>query len=147
MHFACICPQLREARAAAHNQERKIICSSLTKSISKQLTIHEETPMGKTGLCLELVSAVCMEAAGRQLPEHHADMVSLDRLQPDLVMVSRTLKKIGLVEVCRPMDEFSEQLIAAETRKVRTYAPLLDALRSYAAAGWQIEIVQRYSHG
>ena len=141
MHFACICPQFREARTAAHNQVRKIICSSLTKSISKQWTIHEETPMGKTGLCLELVSAACMEAAGRQLPDHHNDMVSVDRLQPDLVIVSRALKKIGLVEVCRPMDEFSEQLIAAETRKMRTYAPLLDALRSYSAEGWQIEIL------
>ena len=97
--------------------------------------------MGKTGLCLELVSAACMEAAGRQLPDHHNDMVSVDRLQPDLVIVSRALKKIGLVEVCRPTDEFSEQLIAAETRKMRTYAPLLDALRSYSAEGWQIEIL------
>ncbi len=89
----------------------------------------------------DYASAACMEAAGRQLPDHHTDMVSVDRLQPDLVMVSRALKKIGLVEVCRPMDEFSEQLISAETRKMRTYAPLLDALRSYAAEGWQIEIL------
>jgi hypothetical protein len=109
--------------------------------MSKQWTIYEETPMSKTGLRLELVPAACMEAAGRLLPEHHADLVSVERLQPDLVMVSWTLKKIGLVEVCRPMDEFSDQLTAAEARKLRTYAPLLDALRAYVAEGWTIEIL------
>ncbi len=78
-------------------------------------------------------------AAKRQLPEHHADMVSLDRLQPGLVMVSLALKKIGLVKVYRPMDAFSDQLIAAGARKMRRYAPLLNVLRSYAAEDWQIE--------
>jgi hypothetical protein len=91
--------------------------------------------------CLELVSAACMEAAGRQLSDHHTDMVSVDRLQPDLVMVSRALKTNGLVKVCRPMDKFSEQLIDSETQKLRTYAPFLKALRSYSAEGWQIEIL------
>ena len=140
-HFACICPQFREARTAAHNQVRKTICTFLTRLMSKQWKIYEETPMSKTGLRLELVPAACMEAAGRLLPEHHADLVSVERLQPDLVMVSWTLKKIGLVEVCRPMDEFSDQLTAAEARKLRTYAPLLDALRAYVAEGWTIEIL------
>jgi len=140
-HFACICPQFREARTAAHNRVRKTICTFLTKLLSKQWTIYEETPMSQTGLRLELVSAACMEAAGRPLPEHHAELVSVDRLQPDMVIVSRALKKIALVEVCRPMDESADQLAAAESRKLRTYAPLLDALRKYEADGWQIEIL------
>eukprot|EP00291_Cryptomonas_curvata_P021615 CAMPEP_0172173828 /NCGR_PEP_ID=MMETSP1050-20130122/13305_1 /TAXON_ID=233186 /ORGANISM="Cryptomonas curvata, Strain CCAP979/52" /LENGTH=157 /DNA_ID=CAMNT_0012845695 /DNA_START=180 /DNA_END=650 /DNA_ORIENTATION=+ len=58
-----------------------------------------------------------------------------------MVIVSRALKKIALVEVCRPMDESADQLAAAETRKLRTYAPLLAALRKYEADGWQIEIL------
>ncbi len=83
--LACICSQ-----SAAHTEVRKTICSSLTKLISKQWTTHEETPMDKTGLRLELVSAACtgMEAPERQLPKHKTDMVSVDHLQPDLVMVS-----------------------------------------------------------
>jgi hypothetical protein len=77
-HFVCICPQLREASTAAHIQGRNKTCSSLTKLISKKCTIHEQIPMGKTGLRLELVSAACMEVAEAQFPEHHTDMVSVD---------------------------------------------------------------------
>ncbi len=99
--------------------------------------------MSQTGLRLELVSVACMEAAGRPLPEQHADLVSTDRLQPVMVIVSRALMKIALVVVCRPMDESADQLAAAEMRKLRTYAPLLDALRTYDADGWQIEILLR----
>ena len=50
------------------------------------------------------------------------------RLQPDLVLVSQSLRKIAIVEVSRPMDGSSELLAAAHDRKVRTYAPLLEAL-------------------
>ena len=87
--------------------------------------------MSQTGLQLELVSAASMEAAGRPLPEHHAELVSVDRLQPDMVIVTLALKRIALVEVCQPMDESADQLAAAETRKLRSCAPLLDALRRY----------------
>ncbi len=73
--------------------------------------------MGKTGLRLELVLAGCMEAAGRQLPEHHTDMLTA-QYRPSTTRPSDGVtgpKTIGLVEVCRPMDEFSDQLIAVES--------------------------------
>jgi hypothetical protein len=40
------------------------------------------------------------------------------------------------------MDESSEllQVAAAHERKVRTYAPLLEALQAYLDEGWQVEI-------
>ena len=38
------------------------------------------------------------------------------------------------------MDGSSELLAAAHDRKVRTYAPLLEALQAYIDDGWQVEI-------
>ncbi len=38
------------------------------------------------------------------------------------------------------MDGSSELLAAAHERKVRTYAPLLEALQAYLDDGWQVEI-------
>ena len=96
--------------------------------------------MASTGLRLSRVSAACMEASGRPVPEHHDGTVCIDRLQPDLVLVSHSLRKIAIVEVSRPMDCSSAQLAAAHERKMRTYAPLLEALQAYLDEGWQVEI-------
>ena len=103
-HFACVCPQFREARTAAHNQVRKLISSLLAKCLHDRWELHEETPMASTGLRLSRVSAACMEASGRPVPEHHDGTVCIGRLQPDLVLVSHSLRKIAIVEVSRPMD-------------------------------------------
>ena len=67
-------------------------------------------------------------------------MICIGRLQPDLVLVSQSLRKIAFVEVSRPMDGSSEQLAAARERKIHTYAPLLEALQVYLDEGWQVEI-------
>ena len=119
-HFACVCPQFREARTAAHNQVRKLISSEsslLAKCLPDHWKMHEETPMANTGLQLGSVSVDCMEASERPLPEHHDDTICVGRLQPDLVFVSQSRRKIALVELCRPMDDSSEQLAAAHERK------------------------------
>ena len=139
-HFACVRPQFREARTAAHNQVRKRISSLLAKSLRGCWDLHEETPMASTGLRLSRVSVTCMEASGRPLPLHHDGTICIGRLQPDLVLVSHSLRKIAIVEVSRPMDGSSEQLAAAHERKMRTYAPLLEALQAYLDEGWQVEI-------
>ena len=73
------------------------------------------------------------------LPEHHDDPICVGRLQPDLVPVSNSLKRIGLVEVCRPI-ESSDQIAAAHARKLCTYGPLMEALQAYLVEGWQVEI-------
>ena len=140
-HFACVCPQFREARTAAHNQVRKRVSSLLAKCLQDRWELYEETPMAKTGLRLSRVSVPCMEASGRPLPEHHDGTICVGRLQPDLVLVSQSLRKIAIVEVNRPMDGSSEQLAAAHERKMRTYAPLLEALQAYLDEGWQVEIL------
>jgi hypothetical protein len=64
-HFACVCPQFREARTAAHNQVRKLISSLLVKCLPDRWELHEETPMANIGLRLGRVSVACMEASGR----------------------------------------------------------------------------------
>ena len=141
-HFACVCPRFREGRTAAHNQVRKLISSLLVKNLHHRWELHEETPMANTGLRLNRVSVSCMEASGRPLPESHDGTICVGRLQPDLVLVSQSLalRKIAIVEVSRPMDGSSELLAAAHERKVRTYAPLLEALQAYLDDGWQVEI-------
>ena len=39
------------------------------------------------------------------------------------------------------MDESSEQLAAAHSRKLCTYEPLMEVLRTYLDLGWQVEIL------
>jgi hypothetical protein len=62
-------------------------------------------------------------------------------LQPDLVLVSQSLRKIA--DGSGPwnclQDGSLELLAAAHERKVRTYAPLLEALQAYLDEGWQVE--------
>ncbi len=65
-----------------------------------------------------------MLAAGRTLPEGHGDMINVGRLQPDMILISQKQKRIGLLELCRPMDASPTPLQAAVDRKVQTYAPL-----------------------
>jgi len=141
LHFACTCPQFREARTAAHNRVRHRLYTSLTALLSKSWTILEETPMSQTGLHLDLVAASCMLAAGRTLPAGHGDMINVGRLQPDMILISQKQKRIGLLELCRPMDESPTQLQAAVDRKLQTYAPLKVALQRYPASGWTVEIL------
>ena len=141
LHFACTCPQFHEARTAAHNRVRHRLYTSITTILSKSWTILEETPMSQTGLHLDLVPASCMLAAGRPLPAGHDDMIHVGRLQPDMILISQKQKKIGILEVCRPMDESLTQLQAAVDRKLQTYAPLKVALQQYSASGWAVEIL------
>ncbi len=126
----------------AHNQVRHdLISSLLAKCLQDRWELHEETPMVNTGLRLSRVSAASMQAAGRPLPESQDGMICIGRLQPDLVLVSQSLRKIAIVEVSRPMDGSSEQLAAAHERKMSTYAPLLEALQVYLDEVWQVEIL------
>jgi hypothetical protein len=85
--------------------------------------------MANTGLHLSSVSLVTMVASGYPLPDHHGGMICVGRLQPDLVLVSHSLWKIVIIEL--PIDCSSEQLAAAHKKKMRTYAPILEALQAY----------------
>ena len=67
--------------------------------------------MRRTGLRLQLVSAACMVAAERLPQGHHGDSVCVGNLQPDMVLVSTSLKRIGSLELCRPFDSDSKKLV------------------------------------
>mgnify|MGYP006978522195 FL=1 len=140
-HFTTICPRFREARTAGHNRVRAQLASLLTKCLDTQWQLFEETPMRSTGLKLQTVSAACMVEAGRLPSGDHSDSICVGNLQPDLVLVSPSLKRIGLLDLCRPFDSNAEMLSAARQRKLRTYGPLLEALRSYLESGWQVLIL------
>ena len=49
--------------------------------------LHEETPM-------DCGYAACVEDSGQSLPEHHDTLICVGRWQPDLVLVSNSLKRI-----------------------------------------------------
>ena len=141
-HFTTICPHFREARTAGHNRVRTKLTSLLAKCLDTiQWQVFEETPMRSTGLELHTVSAACMVEAGRLPPGDHGDSICVGNLQPDLVLVSRSLKRIGLLDLWRPFDSQSDLLAAARQRKLRTYGPLLEALRSYLESGWHVLIL------
>jgi hypothetical protein len=120
---------------------RAKLTSLLAKCLTKQWKLFEETPMRRTELQLQPVSVECMIAAERLPQGHQGDPVSVENLQPDMVLVSQSLKRIGLLDLCRPFDSLSEQLAAALRRKLCTYGPLLEALRVYVADGWQVKIL------
>jgi hypothetical protein len=94
--------------------------------------------MRRTGLELQKVSAACMVAAP---PGALLRLCLCGELGPDLVLVSRSLKRIGRMELCPPFDSQSELLSAAHQRKLGTYGPLLEALRPYVECGWQERIL------
>ena len=97
--------------------------------------------MRRTGLTLQRVSAACMVAAERLPQGHQGDSICVENLQPDMVLVSLSLMRIGLLDLCRPFDSQPEQLAAALKRKLCTYGPLLEALQSYSDRGWQVQIL------
>ena len=67
--------------------------------------------------------------------------MSLGRWQPDLVLISRSLHKIAILEFCRPSDVRLARLHAAYQGKLTTYEPLRTALSGYTEKGWDVQIL------
>ena len=103
--------------------------------------MFEEACMKNTGLILRPVSAASIaQARQRPVEVDTESMCSLDRLQPDWIFVSHELRKIAIVDLCRPSDVHPEQLKAAAIRKQDGYAPLVVALCHYIAEGWTEQV-------
>jgi hypothetical protein len=105
-----------------------VITSFLGNTVGPNWTMHEETPMAKTGLVLR--------------PTALATVAQLGRRQPDWVLVSSEHKRIAIVDLCRPSgsDVLPSQLLVAAKRKQHTYCPLVEALSYYTEPGWIIHI-------
>jgi hypothetical protein len=144
-HFACICPQFREARTSAHSQVRTALTSFLILLVRPQWKVCEESPMSRTGLILRPVSAARVAAAPAlgQNPdpgENLETMLDLGRWQPDWVFVSAQHKRIALVDLCRSANGPPDQLTAAGTRKQQKYNMLVEALTYYVDNGWVVHV-------
>ncbi len=82
-HFACVCPEFREARTSAHNQVQKVISSYLIRWVGSKWMVHEETRMGHMGLTLSKVPATVVVDAGKSSGIDAAGECDLQRWQPD----------------------------------------------------------------
>ena len=125
-HFACVCPQFREARTSAHNQVRDVITSFLRTHVGPAWKLYEETPMAQTGLVLR--------------PTDHTTIEQIGRRQPDWLLVSTEFKRIAIPDLCRPSDVLPIQISAAAKRKQHAYSPLVEALSYYTEQGWIVHI-------
>ncbi len=125
-HFTSVCPKFREARTSAHNQVRRVITAFLARNIGRRWKMFEEKSLKSTGLVLRPVSATSVARARKQPTTDQDSEQDLGRWQPDWILVSSELKKIAILDLCRPSDVHPEQLIAAAIRKQDGYSPLVE---------------------
>ena len=102
-HFACVCPKYREARTSAHNQIRRVVTSFLRRVVGPRWVLHEETRLARTGLIIRPIPAELPDAdpsAPRPVDALPASR-DLGRWQPDWILVSKSLRRIAIVEIGR----------------------------------------------
>jgi hypothetical protein len=68
--------------------------------------MFEESSLKNTGLVLRPVSAT----SSRQSTVDPGSEQELERWQPDGILVSSELKKLAIMNLCRPSDVYPEQL-------------------------------------
>ena len=139
-HFACVCPQFREARTSAHNQVRQVISALLSRYVGSAWRVHEETRMGHLGLTMAKVSAAVVTNAGQSPAVGPTGQCDLQRWQPDWVAISHTRRRIAIIDLCRPSDVHEDQLKAAALLKQNRYQPLIGALEFYVQQGWVVHV-------
>ena len=120
-HFLTVCPRFREARTEAHNQCWKSITQALGTAMPPDWHFFHDKPMRTTGLlCVRPapedrlgsdVGALEQRAGVGEhslpgLMDHGGSLGSADlyNLRPDTVAVHHGLKKIAILEHCRPYD-------------------------------------------
>jgi ribonuclease HI len=106
-HFLTMCPRFREARTEAHNRCWRAIMRTLAGALSTGWQVYIDKPMSDTGLlgplgeppnALPARDGALDDAQGERPP------LNLLRLRPDAVAVNRALKKVAILEHCRPYD-------------------------------------------
>ena len=98
-HFACVCPQFREAQTSAHNQVRQVVSALLSLHVGPAWRMHEETLMGYLGLTLAKVSVEAVANAGKSSVADPAGQCDVQRWQPDWVAISHTHKRIAIIDL------------------------------------------------
>ena len=140
-HFACACPTFREARTAAHNQVRKDLAKDLRTLLSDDWTLYEEKKMQDIGLQMQSISTSLLTREAGHTSDAQQGTASLGRWQPDIVAISWSAKKIGILDVRRTNDSFRKQLDAAAEEKRLKYNPLVHALKHYSDQNWDVAIL------
>ena len=131
-HFTDVCPQFREARTAAHNQLREKISGLLQMQLAELggWKLFEEVRMAQVGLRLKPVAEDLIKLAGRLMPGKTDGMCDVGRLQPDLIALSWSRRRIAIIDISRPSDTYVEQLQSSHDRKKSCYQLLLHAFRN-----------------
>ncbi len=99
-----------------------MITSFLSNTVGPERTVHEETPMARTGLVLRPIILAIVDQLGRR--------------QPDWVLMSHELKRIAILDPCRPSDVLLSQRLMAAKSKQHAYEPVKEALSYYTGQGW-----------
>ena len=134
VHFMCFCPHFHDARTKAHNRAWTLITSELKQKLPTEWTLYVETPMFLTGLKLEKV-LVARASEGEPI------LCDLKNWRPDGLAISRSRKKIGILDLCRCSDRSKINLRKAYEFKMTKYDPIQRALKNYSDLGWKIEIL------
>jgi len=109
-HFLSMCPKFREARTEAHNRCWRDILRVLERVSPASWKFFLDKPMSDTGLLgaqnrlgegSAAITAMASQSGGNAGP-------NLLRLRPDAVAVNHELKKIAILEHCRPYDNVEE---------------------------------------
>ena len=97
--------------------------------------------MAQVGLRLKPVAEDVINLAGRLMPGKTDGMCYIGRLQPDLIALSWSRRRIAIIDISRPSDTYVEQLQSSHDRETSGYQPLLHALQEYVDEGWQVAIL------
>ena len=103
--------------------------------------LFEEVRMAQMGLRLKPVAEDIIKLAGRQMPGKTDGMCDVGRLQPDLIALSWSRRRIAIIDISRPSDTYVEQLQSSHDRKKSCYQPLLHSLQEYVDKGLQVVIL------
>ena len=100
--------------------------------------------MAQVGLRLKPVAEDVINLAGRLMPGKTDGMCYIGRLQPDLIALSWSRRRIAIIDISRLSDTYLEQLQSShdgKKRKKTSYQPLIHALQEYVEEGWQVAIL------
>ena len=120
-HFACSCPQFRDARTKAHDIAWQHITQCIQRYLPLDWSLMVETPLAATGLHIQPVHLPSQESIPRDSGNNisiGAQPCDLGRWRPDAIVISHTRKKIGILDLSRCSDSSPGSLSAANTAKL-----------------------------
>ena len=108
-HFLTACPRFREVRTEAHNRSWRAITREIVRVSPIEWQFHVDKPVRATGLLPDPSVPAGEELLPRMRNRPATAHVALQatrllNLRPDAIAVNPSLKKIAILEHCRPYD-------------------------------------------